>query len=199
MRQDVLSLPHFSEGASVAFDGDEHRVVTEAAFSRGFTNDNPFDSTGGENLSAIRVVDESHRLEASGPMTVGGSFEFAEKTVQIVSVRSVISGKTSRVHAGSSPKRIHFEPRVVGYRGEASCLADCDGFQAGVVLKGVPILDNVGQIGGSGIQINQPAEHFDDLGDLVWVRAGQHQPGACHKVRDGALAVPRVTPVETLR
>ena len=195
----MLSLPHFSESTSVAFDGNKHRVVTEAAFSRRFTRDNPFDSAGSENLSAIWIVDESHRLEASGPITVGGPFEFAEKPVQIVSVRSVISSKTSRVHAGSSPKRIHFKPRVVGHCRAASCLADCDGFQAGVVLKGVPILDNVGQIGGSGIQINQPAEHFDDLSDLVWVRAGQHQPGTCHQVRGAEPAVLRVDPVETLR
>ncbi len=148
----------------------EHCVVAEAAFTTLRLRDVPLTHSLSPQLRTIGIRHERNGAESCRALRDCNTPQFVQQLASIVGVRGIGTSKSRGVHSGSANECIDFQPRVVGNRRQAGCIANGASLQTRVAQQCVGVLDNVANRARSRKKLHNTAKQILDFCNLVGIR-----------------------------
>jgi hypothetical protein len=160
---------HLGEGAAVALDRGDDRVVAEAGLAPGRLGDPGLDGAEHHDLAAVGPRRRGGAHVAAAPPAVGHVLQLAQHPRDPV----VLGGPAGRVDARLAAQGVDLDAGVVGDGEVAGGGRGGPGLEQGVLLEGGPgLLDLLGE------GLDRPpvgAQDGRDLLHLVVVARGEHE------------------------
>ena len=148
----------------------EHCVVSKAAFAPLCLRNVSFTHALGPQLRTIGIRDECNGAESGRALLDCNTLQFVQQLASIVGVRGIGTGESRGVHAGSSTECIDFQPRVVGNRRQARCVADGASLQSRIAQQCVGVFHDVANRVRSWKKLHNTAKQILDFCNLVRIR-----------------------------
>ncbi len=148
----------------------EHCVVSKAAFAPFCLRNVPLTHSLSPQLRTIGIRDERNGAKSGRALRDCNTLQFVQQLASIVGVRGIGTGESRGVHAGSATECIDFQPRVVGNRRQAGCIANGSSLQSRVAQQCVGVLDDVANRVRTWKKLHNTAKQILDFCNLVGIR-----------------------------
>lgn len=148
----------------------EHCVVAEAAFATFCLRNVPLTHSLSPQLRTIGIRDERNGAKSGRALRDCNTLQFVQQLASIVGVSGIGTGESRGVHSGSATECIDFQPRVVGNRRQAGCIANGSSFQSRVAQQCVGVLDDVANRVRTWKKLHNTVKQILDFCNLVGIR-----------------------------
>jgi hypothetical protein len=149
---------------------NEHCVVSKASFASLRLRDVPLTHSLSPQLRTIGIRDERNGAESCCTLRDCNTLQFAQQLASIVCIGGIGTGESRGVHSGSATKCVNLQPRVVGNRRQAGCIANGASLQTRVAQQCVGVLDDVANRVRSWKKLHNTAKQILDFCNLVGIR-----------------------------
>jgi hypothetical protein len=164
----------------------EHCVVSKATFASLRLRDVPLADAFGPHLRTIGIRHERNGAESCCTLRDCNTLQLAQQLASIVGVRGIGTSKSRGVHARSATECVNLQPRVVGNRRQAGCIADGASLQTRIAQQCVGILDDVANRVRSWKKLHNTAKQILDFCNLVGIRRRTGELlHTCSAIRNG--------------